>query len=92
MKDQKSTENIGNKNNDVNDMSFETALYELEQIVKKIDSGIENLESSVSSYERASLLKKHCEAKLEQAKFKIEEISKSDGGAIKIQEIKNYSE
>ena len=44
MHDKKSIEN----------MSFEEALSELETIVRKLDSGQETLEASISSYERAS--------------------------------------
>jgi exodeoxyribonuclease VII small subunit len=70
----------------IENMSFEEALSELEQIVRKLDSGQENLESSIQSYERASQLKSHCEKKLEEAKFKIEKVSKTADGAIKITE------
>ena len=55
-------------------MSFEEALTELESIVKRLDSGQENLETAISSFERAAALKKHCELKLSEAKLKIEQI------------------
>lgn len=60
----------------IKNMSFEQALNELEEIVRKLDSGRESLESAIESYERASELKKFCEAKLNEAKFKIETIAK----------------
>lgn len=75
MADLKSTEN----------MSFEEALLELESIVRKLDSGQESLETSILAYERASELKKLCEKKLEDAKFKIEKISQNSDGKINIE-------
>lgn len=60
-------------------MTFEQALSELEEIVKKIDTGQENLADAVASFERGVLLKKHCESMLKDAKLKIEKITSSDG-------------
>jgi exodeoxyribonuclease VII small subunit len=77
MSDLKSIENL----------SFEEALHELEAIVKKMDSGGENLESSIKSFERGVLLKNYCEQKLKEARLKIEKITKSEDGTIKIEEI-----
>lgn len=67
MNDKKPSEN----------MNFEQALNELEEIVRRLDNGQESLESAISSYERASELKKFCENKLKEAKFKIDTISKN---------------
>ena len=55
-------------------ISFEDALLELEEIVRKIDTGQENLANAVDSFERGVLLKKHCEKMLKDAKLKIEKI------------------
>ena len=81
MTDTKSIENLNIEN-----ISFEEALRELETIVKKLDSGSESLDTSIKAYERASVLKSHCEKKLEEAKFKIEKISKNAAGDIVISE------
>ena len=56
-------------------MSFEAALAELEEIVRKIDTGEEDLASAVENFERGVLLKKHCESMLKNAKLKIEKIT-----------------
>ena len=56
-------------------MSFESALAELEEIVKGIDSGQQDLADAVKSFERGVLLKKHCQLSLKKAKMKIEKIS-----------------
>ena len=67
---------------DIDKMSFEDALEELESIVKTLESGKGRLEDSISAYERGALLKKHCEAKLKEAQAKVEKISlDADGSA-----------
>ncbi|WP_341764165.1 exodeoxyribonuclease VII small subunit [Candidatus Tisiphia endosymbiont of Beris chalybata] len=60
----------------IKEMSFEDALTELKDIVKKIDMGEESLESSINNFERGILLKEHCEQKLADARLKIEKITK----------------
>lgn len=60
-------------------MTFERALAELEEIVKRIDTGQENLADAVGSFERGVFLKEHCEKMLKEAKLKIEKITVSNG-------------
>ena len=60
-------------------MSFEQALAELEEIVRKIDTGQENLADAVERFERGVLLKKRCESMLKDAKLKIEKITNTNG-------------
>jgi len=48
---------------DVNDMSFEDALRELEQVVGKLERGEVPLDDSIALYERGALLKGRCEAR-----------------------------
>lgn len=62
------------------DLSFEQALVELENIVTSLESGKAPLEDSISAYERGIALKKHCEKKLGEAQEKIEKISISTDG------------
>ena len=50
----------------IEEMSFEEALKELENTVKKIDQGAESLESSIEAFERGTKLKFHCENKLKE--------------------------
>ena len=60
---------------DIETMSFEAALAELEQIVSKLESGQAPLAESIAIYERGDALKKHCEALLKEAEMKIEKIT-----------------
>jgi len=66
--------------NDTASLSFEKALAELEEIVRKLESGSVDLEESIALYERGAALKAHCEAKLKTAQEKIEKIVVSADG------------
>ncbi|MGV2432512.1 MAG UNVERIFIED_CONTAM: exodeoxyribonuclease VII small subunit [Rickettsiaceae bacterium] len=63
-------------------MTFEEALEELTNLVKKLDSDQESLSDSINSFERGIALKNYCENKLKEAKLKVEKILKNDNGAI----------
>ena len=65
---------------DIGQLSFEDALKELEQIVSDLESGQAPLEASIEKYERGARLKAHCEAKLEQARLRVEKIVVGSGG------------
>ncbi len=71
---------MAKKPNDIGDLSFEKALAELEEIVRKLESGAAELEASIELYERGAALKAHCEAKLKSAQEKIEKIVVGEGG------------
>lgn len=62
------------KQADVASLSFEEALAELEQIVRGLEAGKVKLDEAVGAYERGAQLKRHCEAKLAEAKAKVERI------------------
>ena len=61
-------------------MSFEDALRELEEIVRKLESGNVELEKSIEIYERGAKLKAHCESRLKSAELKIEQIVQGSDG------------
>ncbi|MCA0041974.1 exodeoxyribonuclease VII small subunit [Celeribacter litoreus] len=61
--------------NKVEDMSFEQAMTELDQVVSKLERGDVALEDSITLYERGAKLKAHCEAKLKEAEEKVEKIT-----------------
>lgn len=60
--------------------NFEEALQELEQIVRKLESGDGGLDQAIADYERGALLKAHCESKLREARLRVEKISERAGG------------
>ncbi len=63
------------------DLSFEAALAELEDIVGKLESGRAPLEDSLRLYERGSALKAHCEKRLKEAQLRVEKIVVGASGA-----------
>tara|TARA_B100001029_G_C14636432_1_gene221976 strand:+ start:84 stop:329 length:246 start_codon:yes stop_codon:yes gene_type:complete len=67
---------------DVNKLSFEDALAELEEIVDNLESGSVDLERSIEYYTRGSMLKLHCQKKLDEAVLKLEEIKVSSDGKV----------
>ncbi len=67
---------------DIAKMSFEDALAELEQIVRRLEDGKSKLDDAIQSYERGAALKKHCEDKLREAQAKIDKIVANADGAL----------
>ncbi|WP_265561987.1 exodeoxyribonuclease VII small subunit [Sphingomicrobium arenosum] len=64
----------------VADMAFEDALEELEAIVRRLESGDEKLDASIALFQRGEELKKHCQARLDDARVRIEKITGGEGG------------
>lgn len=64
----------------VEDLSFEQAMAELEQVVGQLERGDVALEESISLYERGALLKKRCETKLKEAEEKVAAITLDGDG------------
>ncbi len=65
---------------DIEKLSFEDALAQLEKIVSQLESGEAPLEKSIELYERGTALKAHCEARLKAAEAKVEKITLSANG------------
>ena len=67
---------------DLSALSFESAMAELEEVVRKLESGAVALEESIALYERGAVLKAHCDARLRAAEEKVELIRARDGVAV----------
>lgn len=66
---------------EIKNMPFEEAVSKLEEIVNKFESEQVDLERAIENYAVGEELRKHCQAKLNEAKLKVEKISiTSDGG------------
>ena len=61
-------------------MSFEAAMHELEDVVRRMESGDATLEESIKLYERGAALKKRCEETLKEAEEKVAAITLDDKG------------
>ena len=59
----------------VEEMSFEQAMAELEQVVGQLERGEVPLEQSIALYERGAALKARCEKKLKDAEEKVAQIT-----------------
>ncbi len=70
------------KTKDTKDLSFEDAVKELDDIVKKLEAGEASLDESITLYERGVALRKHCESQLDAAHKKIEKITQDANGNI----------
>lgn len=67
---------------DIAALSFEDALAELERIVRQLEDGRGKLDEAISSYERGTALKRHCETKLREAQQKVDRITVAADGTI----------
>ncbi len=63
-------------------MSFEDALAELERIVRQLEEGRGRLDDAIAAYERGTALRRHCEAKLRDAQAKVERLTLSSDGTV----------
>ena len=64
---------------EIQDMSFEDAMKELEGVVSRLESGNASLEDSIKLYERGAGLRAHCEARLRAAEERVEKITLAQG-------------
>ena len=67
---------------DIARMSFEDALAELEKIVRRLEEGKGKLDDAIAAYERGAMLKRHCEAKLQEAQARVEKIVLGPDGSV----------
>tara|TARA_B100000963_G_scaffold359848_2_gene388454 strand:- start:965 stop:1177 length:213 start_codon:yes stop_codon:yes gene_type:complete len=59
---------------EINDLTFEEALKDLEVIVEELNDDKLELEKAIQAYEKGVKLKNICEQKLKNAKERIEKI------------------
>lgn len=60
-------------------ITFEQAMSELDEIVRKLENGQIPLEEAVKTYEKGMELKKICEEELKNAEMKIEKLQIQNG-------------
>ena len=61
-------------------VTFEDALQELEGIVASLERGEVSLDDAIAAFERGTQLKSHCQARLEEARMKVEKIKAPAAG------------
>lgn len=65
---------------EIETLSFEDAMRELEATVGKLETGEASLEESIALYERGAALRAHCEKRLREAEERVEKITLSAQG------------
>lgn len=76
--------------NDLEDVSFEAALAELEGLVEKMETGELSLEQSLAAFERGVRLTRHCQAALQAAELKVKVLTES--GALEDLDVDNLDD
>ena len=69
------------------DIAFEEALQQLEDITRALESGELSLDDSIKAYEKGMELKKLCTSILEKAEQKLEYIKKQEDGSVTVEPI-----
>lgn len=67
---------------DIETMSFEEALKELEDIVRVLERGDAGLDQAINRYERGMALKQFCDKKLQESKLKVDKIVQTPTGEV----------
>jgi exodeoxyribonuclease VII small subunit len=67
---------------EIDTMSFEDALAELEQIVRRLEAGQVKLDEAIRCYERGARLRQHCEGKLDEAQQRVDRIVVGADGVV----------
>ncbi len=67
---------------EIEKLAFEAAMGQLEEVVRLLEAGQNTLEDSISLYEKGTLLKRHCEKKLQEASLKIEKVTLDASGTV----------
>jgi len=70
---------------DIKKLSFEDALAEMEEIVRRLESGQVKLDEAVDAYARGAHLKTHCQAKLKEAQARIDKIVLGPSGDVGVE-------
>jgi exodeoxyribonuclease VII small subunit len=65
---------------EIENMSFEQAMKELEATVGRLEHGEATLEESIALYERGARLRAHCDKVLRAAEERVEKITLAAGG------------
>lgn len=62
------------------ELNFESAMRELETIVRRLEEGKVDLEDAISLYERGDMLRSFCDTKLKEAQMRVEKIVENTHG------------
>ena len=77
-------------NNELEKLTFEEAMKELEKLVDSLDQGDVSLDDAIAAYDRGSQLKDYCQKKLHEAKMKVETIQLADNVEIVQEKLSSF--
>ncbi len=69
---------LGVINQPVDELTYEQAIAQLENIVSTLESSEHSLDTSISLYERGQALASYCASLLDQAVLKVQQLSGED--------------
>lgn len=75
---------MGKRRANVEELSFEDAIAELEQLVEQIESGEVGLEEALAQYERGAALIQRCRSVLASAEKRIAELTADEQGRLTV--------
>lgn len=62
------------------DLTFETAMQQLDSIVRQLESGQGSLDDAIQNYEKGAQLRAFCEKRLMDAEMRIQQITTDGDG------------
>jgi exodeoxyribonuclease VII small subunit len=65
----------------IEDLSYEEALQELEELVTTLEAGEKDLQTTLLYFERGQTLASHCISLLDNAELKVEKVQKGKNDA-----------
>lgn len=70
----------------VQGMTFEAAMEELERLVQELEQGGTDLDRSLEIYERAVVLRDHCRSVLDDGQRRIQKLIESADGTVRTED------
>ncbi|MFN7709797.1 MAG: exodeoxyribonuclease VII small subunit [Holosporales bacterium] len=67
---------------EIQEMTFEEALRELEALVRRLEEGKMPLEDAIKAYETGDRLRARCESLLKEAQLKVEQVVTGPEGTV----------
>jgi exodeoxyribonuclease VII small subunit len=64
------------------DLTFESAMAQLDQLVRQLESGQGSLDDAIQNYEQGARLRAFCEQKLKDAELRIQQIAVGSDGTV----------
>jgi exodeoxyribonuclease VII small subunit len=64
--------------NEIENLTYEQAFAELEDIVSRLEADSSSLEESLILFERGQALSKYCATRLDQAELRVKKLSSDD--------------